>query len=85
MPVERVGQVEDALHEDRVLVGRDAVLDDRALADRLDEAGREAAPLEAVEHAEADGGLAAVLPGRGEVDVAHQAPGVSRGTRSCAR
>ena len=35
---ERLGQAEDLLHQDRVLVGRDAVLDDRALADRLEEA-----------------------------------------------
>ena len=70
-PRERLGQAEDALHEDGVLVGRDAVLDDRPLADRLHEPGRQAAPPEAVEDAEADRGLAAVLAGRGEVDVAH--------------
>ena len=34
---ERLGEVEDALHEDRVLVGGHAVLDDRPLPDRLDE------------------------------------------------
>ena len=71
---ERLAQAEDVLHEDRVLVGRDAVLDDRALADRLQEPGRQPAPLEAVEDAEADRGLAPVLPGRGQVDVAHPAP-----------
>ena len=75
---ERFGQPEDLLHEDRVLVGRDAVLDDRPLADRLQEAGRQAAPLEAVEDAQADRGLAPVLPGRGEVDMTHPAPPVDR-------
>ena len=35
----RVGQPEHLAHEDRVLVRRDAVLDDRPLADRLHEAG----------------------------------------------
>ena len=69
---ERLAQAEDLLHEDRVLVGRDAVLDDRALPDRLQEARRQAAPQEPVEDAEADRGLAPVLPGRGEVDVAHR-------------
>ena len=70
---ERLAQAEDLLHQDRVLVGRDAVLDDRALADRLQEARRQATPQEPVEDAEADRGLAAVLPGRGEVDMAHRA------------
>ena len=70
-PVERFGQPEHAAHEDRVLVGRDAVLDDRPLADRLDEPDGEASLLESVEDAEADRRLAAVLPRGGEVDVPH--------------
>ena len=71
---ERLAQVEDLLHQHRVLVGRDAVLDDRALADRLQEARRQATPQEPVEDAEADRGLAAVLPGRGQVDMSHRPP-----------
>ena len=39
---ERLGEVEHAAHEDRVLVGRDAVLDDGPLADRLHEPGARA-------------------------------------------
>ena len=64
-------QPEDLLHQDGVLVGRDAILDDRPLADRLQEAGGQAATLEAVEDTEADRGLAPVLPGRGEIDMPH--------------
>ena len=67
----------------------------------LQKPGREAAPPEAVEDPEADRGLAAVLAGRGEVEVAHHRPvrgpahravaggpvgrSLSRGRRSCAR
>jgi hypothetical protein len=83
--LERFAQVEDVLHQDRVLVGGDAILDDRALADRLQEARRQPSPLEAVEDAEADRGLAPVLPGGREVDVAHRPPPLSCGWRSCAR
>ena len=70
----RIGQAEDVAHEHCVLVGRDPVLDDRALADRLHEPGVEAAPQEAVEEADAGGGLAPVLAGGGEVDLAHARP-----------
>ena len=77
---ERLGQAEDVAHQDGVLVGRDAVLDHRALADRLHEPGRQAAPQEPVEDAEADRGLAPVLAGGGEVDVpqAHRPLGARR-------
>ena len=78
----RVGQPEDLAHEDRVLVGRHAVLDDRPLADRLHEPGVEPAAEEPVEQPEAGGGLAAVLARRREIDLAHRAP-VRRG--SCLR
>ncbi len=81
-PAERLGQAEDGLHEHRVLVGRDAVLDDRALADGLAEAGRQAASLEAVHDPQADRRLAPVLAGRGEVQVAHQAAGARRRRRA---
>ena len=49
--LQRLGQAEDLLHEDGVLVGRDTVLDDRPLADGLQERRRQAAPLEPVEDA----------------------------------
>ena len=83
-PAERLGQPEDVPHEDRVLVRRHAVLDDGPLADRLHEPGRQARASEAVEHPEADRGLAPVLAGRGEIDLAHRRR-VSCGWRSCAR
>ena len=70
---ELVGQAEDHLHEDGVLVGGDPVLDDGPLADGLHEAWRQALPEEAVEAAERGRGLAAVLAGRGEVDLPHRA------------
>ena len=70
---QRLGQVEDVAHQDGVLVGGYAVLDQRALADGLHEPGRQAAAPEAVEDAEADGRLAPVLARGGEVDVAHRA------------
>ncbi len=66
-PLERLGQAEDRLHQDGVLVGRDAILEHGPLADRLDEPGRQAASAEAVHDPDADRGLAAVLAGRGEV------------------
>ena len=88
-PRDRLGEVEHALHEDGVLVGRHAFLDDRPLPDRLHESGRQPTAFEAVHDPEADRGLAPVLAGRGEVDVAHRSGpcvvGVSRGWRSCAR
>ena len=68
--LERLGKVEDALHEDGVLIGRNAILDHGALADRLDEPGRQSPPQEPVHDPEAERGLAAVLAGRGEVYVA---------------
>ena len=73
--LERLAQAEDLLHEHGILVGGHAVLDDRPLADRLQEGRRQPAPLEPVEDAEADRGLAAVLPGRGEIDMSHAPPG----------
>ena len=97
---ERLLESEDALHEDGVLVGWYAVLDDVPLPDGLDEAGVEAPPPEAVEDPEGHGRLAPVLASGGEVDLAHRGsegrlgfaprrarPAVSsdRGPRSCAR
>ena len=82
---QRLVQAEHVTHQDRVLVGRDPVLDDRPLADRLQERGGQAAALESVEDAQADRGLAAVLPGRGQVDMAHEAVPIRGGWRSCAR
>ncbi len=82
---ERLAQPEDLLHEHGVLVGGHPVLDDRALADGLQEAGRQVPPLEPVEHAQADRGLAPVLAGGREIDVAHRAAPLSCGWRSCAR
>ena len=67
----RVGQSEHGPHEHGVLVRRDTILDDGALADRLHEAGIEPAPSEQVEQAQAGRCLAPVLAGRGEVDLAH--------------
>ena len=95
-PGDGLAEVEDALHEDGVLVGRDAFLDDGSLADRLHESRGQSSTLEAVHHAQADRGLAAVLTGRGEIDVTHRSGrvahrsgraslGVSRGWRSCVR
>jgi hypothetical protein len=71
--LERLLQVEDLPDEDRVLVGRDAVLDERPLADRLEEPAREAAPPEPVHDPQADRGLAPVLACRRQVDVPHPA------------
>ena len=87
------GRPKTVPHQDGVLVGRDPVLDDRPLADRLHEPGAQAAPPEAVEQPERGGGLAAVLAGGGEVQVAHPDGGsrarsgwrVSPAGRSCAR
>ena len=67
----RLRQVEDRAHEDGVLVGGVAVVDHGALADGLDEPGVEAAPPEPVDEPQRGGRLAAVLPGRGEVELAH--------------
>ena len=84
---QRLGEVEHGLHQDGVLVRRDAFLDDRALPDRLDEPGRQATALEAVHDPEAERGLATVLAGRGEVDVAHRSGDLGRraGLRRHAR
>ena len=70
--VERVGQPEHVAHQDRVLVGRDAVDDRVALADRLDEAGLEAAVEERREQPERERGLAAVHARGREVELAHR-------------
>src|SRR5206468_4408728 len=67
-------QVEHIAHEDGVLVGRHAVLDDRPLPDGLQERGREATREAAVEKAETDGRLATVHARRREVDLAHRSP-----------
>ena len=66
------GRSKIALHQDGVLVGRLAVVDHRPLADRLDEPRRAAAPAEPVDEPQRGRGLAAVLPGRGEVQLAHR-------------
>ena len=70
---QRLAQTEDVAHQDRVLIGRDAVLDDRALADGLQEAARQSPAEEAVHDPEADRGLAPVLARRGQIDVSHPA------------
>ena len=67
----RLGEVEDRAHEDGVLVGGLAVVDDGPLADRLDEPGVQPAAAEPVDEPERGRRLAAVLPGRGEVELAH--------------
>ena len=69
---EWLGQVEDALHKDCVLIGRDAVLDDRSLADGLDESRRQAAREEAVHQPDRDRRLSAVLAGRREIQMTHR-------------
>ena len=64
-------EVERLVHEDGVLVGGLAVVDDRPLADGLHERGPQARPLEPVEQAERGGRLAAVLARGREVELAH--------------
>jgi hypothetical protein len=79
-----LGQPERLLHEDRVLVGRLAVLDHGPLANGLEEPGPQAFPDEPVEQPERRSGLTAVLAGCREVELAHRRR-VSRGRWSCAR
>ncbi len=81
----RLEQAEGLVHQNGVLVRRDAVIDDGPLADRLQEPGAEAASQEPVKQAKRGRGLAPVLPGSGEVELAHEAVGLSCGWWSSAR
>ena len=65
----RLRQPEGRAHQDGVLVGRLAVVDDGSLADGLHEPGVEPAPHEPLEQPEGGRGLAAVLAGRREVQL----------------
>jgi hypothetical protein len=65
------GERKDLVHEDRVLVRRLAVVDDGSLTDRLHEGGPQARSEEAVEEAQGGRGLAPVLAGGGQIELAH--------------
>ena len=66
--VQRVGQVEDLGHQHGVLVGARPVDDEVALADRLQEAEAQPSVADGGHDAQAGGGLAPVLAGRGKED-----------------
>ena len=68
--VERVGEVEDLLHQDRVLVGTDPLHEQRPLADGLHEAQRVTRVAERGDQPKARGRLAAVLARGGQEDAA---------------
>ncbi len=71
--VQRIGQVEDLLHQHRILVGARAVDHQVALPDRLEEAEPMPVGRDQRRQPQRDGGLSPVLAGGGQEDAARPA------------